>query len=162
MAETTNKLPQSLVAAITAKAPALKTPPRYFFSATTLGFYRDTLHKGRMPADAKEITEDQWRGLIQAHSEGCEIKAAADGMPIAVKRAATLEQRAAWKRAERDAALKATDWLLTRHIAEGIMRRPTTLQPVQFALLLQHQQALRELPAHPQFPDIELPKREGV
>lgn len=60
-------------------------------------------------------------------------------------------------RAERDASLSATDWLMSRHRDEQALSLPPSLTELQFAGLLAYRQQLRELPADPAFPNVELP-----
>ncbi|MDR8883816.1 phage tail assembly chaperone [Burkholderia multivorans] len=69
----------------------------------------------------------------------------------------TRAQVANIKRAQRDAALKASDWLVARHQDEQLLGDGTTLTSDEFASLLRYRQALREAGDLPGWPYAELP-----
>ncbi|MBH9723926.1 phage tail protein [Burkholderia contaminans] len=112
------------------------------------------------PPDAKvvEITDAEWRTAIDAPSAGKramldESMRVVLGDPIAPTRA----ELASAKRAERDASLRATDWLVSRHQDEKLIGDGTTLTAEQFAVLLKYRQALRESSELPGWPNVALP-----
>jgi hypothetical protein len=55
-------------------------------------------------------------------------------------------------RAWREAALAATEWLVTRHRDEQDLGRGTSLKPTQYLELLEHRQTLRDWPQSMLFP----------
>lgn len=67
------------------------------------------------------------------------------------------EQLAANLRAERDAALNATTWLLERHTEEQALNLPTSLTNTAIKALLTYRQQLRDLPTCKGFPNCPLP-----
>ncbi|MDR9240363.1 hypothetical protein FEP07_04387 [Burkholderia multivorans] len=69
----------------------------------------------------------------------------------------TREQLAAAMRVARDAALRATDWLVARHQDEKLLGDGTTLTADQFALLLRYRQSLRDSSELPGWPNVALP-----
>ncbi|MCA8198882.1 phage tail assembly chaperone [Burkholderia vietnamiensis] len=112
------------------------------------------------PAAAKvvEICDDEWRTAIEAPSRG--KRATLDeGMRVVLvdPPAPTRVEIAAAKRAARDAALHATDWLVSRHQEEKLLGKGTTLAADQFAALIIYRQALRDIADAGRWPDVELP-----
>lgn len=55
-----------------------------YYSASTGGFYLDSIHGDAIPADALEIPADDHVALLAGQSTGKRIVAAADGRPILV------------------------------------------------------------------------------
>lgn len=73
------------------------------FSASTRGFYCESLHL-EIPADAVEISAEEYRALLEGQSAGGRIVAGADGRPVlSAPPAPTLDEL----RAARDTALTA-------------------------------------------------------
>ncbi|UOB56573.1 phage tail assembly chaperone [Burkholderia pyrrocinia] len=112
------------------------------------------------PADAKvvEISDDEWRAAVEAPSHGKratldEIMRVVLVDPPAPTRAAV----ALAKRMERDVALHATDWLVSRHQDEQLLGDGTSLTADQFAALLRYRQSLREASDLPGWPHTDLP-----
>lgn len=62
---------------------------QYYFSASTHGFYTQTVHSGAMPSDVVEISEQEWLALLDAQSRGMVIRADENGRPIPVRPEAT-------------------------------------------------------------------------
>lgn len=60
-----------------------------FFSPSRRGFYCPKIHAGRIPEDAIEISDREWRALLDAQVLGREIMPDASGFPIAVAREVT-------------------------------------------------------------------------
>lgn len=69
----------------------------------------------------------------------------------------TPDQQATNLRADRDAAISATDWLVTRQRDETDAGSTPTLTADQYKDLLSYRQALRDLPNVDGFPNVALP-----
>ena len=52
-----------------------------FYSAQTGGFYDRAIHGDNIPADAVEITREEWLALLAGQAEGKMIVAGKDGKP---------------------------------------------------------------------------------
>ncbi|HDR8939602.1 phage tail assembly chaperone [Burkholderia vietnamiensis] len=105
-----------------------------------------------------EVTEAQWRELMSAQSRGARIAVSEQGRPVVLDPLPlTRAQIAEMKRAERDAALHATDWLVSRHQDEKLLGNGTTLTADEFELLLKYRQSLRECSDLPGWPNVSLP-----
>jgi len=52
------------------------------YSKLTSGFYTKEIHGGNIPADAVEITQEEYRSLLAGQAAGKRISADADGKPI--------------------------------------------------------------------------------
>lgn len=52
-----------------------------YYSASTGGFYASEIHGDNIPADAKEITDEQHAILLEGQSSGSVITAGKDGYP---------------------------------------------------------------------------------
>lgn len=55
-----------------------------YYSATTGGFYDPAIHGQNIPADAVEITDDEYVNLLTAQSSGRRIGSDESGMPILI------------------------------------------------------------------------------
>lgn len=83
----------------------------YFYSASTRGFYIDSVNGEDIPGDCVEIPADQYASLFAAQAAGREIRPDDDGTPIAVERPqATGSQLAEMARTKRDQLLRVCDW----------------------------------------------------
>ncbi|PAJ77731.1 phage tail assembly chaperone [Burkholderia ubonensis] len=109
-------------------------------------------------ANVVEISAAQWAKMLDAQSRGMRIvinehrePAALDPLPP------TRAQSTEMKRAQRDTALKATDWLVSRHQDEKLIGSGTTLTSAQFSALIKYRQALRDISAADGWPYIDLP-----
>lgn len=123
---------------------------KLFYSQSTGGFYATEIHGDNVPDDAVEITKGEHQTLLQGQSEGKLIAADENGYPILVDPPApTAEQIAEQVRAERDAKIEAVRWRIERAKDEADLGVPLTepLEP-----LLQHAQALRDVPQQAGFP----------
>jgi hypothetical protein len=112
------------------------------------------------PPDAKvvEISDDEWRTAIEAPSRGKRATVDEQMRVVLVDPPApTRDERARAKRAQRDAALRSTDWLVARHQDEKLIGNGTTLTADQFAALIQYRQALRDIADADRWPDVDLP-----
>lgn len=58
---------------------------------------------------------------------------------------------------ERDHALTQSDFMLQRHAEELALEIETILSANDYQALLLHRQALRDLPEHARWPDVDLP-----
>ncbi|KVD59461.1 phage tail assembly chaperone [Burkholderia ubonensis] len=104
------------------------------------------------------ISDEQWRDLINAQSAGKRLVVDSAGKPGALDPPPpTRAEIASTKRAERDTALNATDWLVARHQDEKLLGNGTTLTADQFAMLLRYRQALREVSDVSGWPNMTLP-----
>ncbi|KVN57524.1 tail fiber assembly protein [Burkholderia stagnalis] len=104
-----------------------------------------------------EITAEQLDNLMRAQAIGKRF-AVKNGVPIAVDPPPpTRAELATLKRAQRDAALMATDWLVARHQDEKLIGDGTTLTTAQFATLVKYRQALRDISDADRWPDVDLP-----
>ncbi|MCA8336926.1 phage tail assembly chaperone [Burkholderia multivorans] len=104
-----------------------------------------------------EITVDQLDELMRAQAVGKRL-AVKNGIPVAIDPPPpTRAELAAVKRAQRDFALKATDWLVSRHQDEQLLGDGTTLTADQFAALLRYRQSLRDASDLPGWPYTDLP-----
>jgi len=124
-----------------------------FYSPQTGGFYSpDIHHKDSIPADAFELTDEQWQELLNQQSQGMEIRPGTHGGPVAV-----MPDPARGLLSRRDQALRETDWLVARHRDEVELEVPTTLSGEDYRRLQKWRADLRNLPAHPDFPHLTLP-----
>lgn len=121
------------------------------------GFYRSDTHSS-IPADAIEITIEQWQGLLADQSAGKQI-IERDGAVIAVDPAELLTDAekaahaAASVRTERDALLRATDYF--------VMPDYPLTGAAKEALLV-YRQALRDITRQEGFPyDVVWPRRQS-
>lgn len=127
-----------------------------FYSKSTGGFYSKDIHgKDGIPADAVEISDEEWTELLRQQGKGRQIVAGTHGGPVAVEPDPT-----GGLLVRRDAALRETDWLVARHRDEvEIEPRQTTLTGEQYSALQQWRRSLRNITSHPKFPRIDLPER---
>ncbi|KVO28058.1 phage tail assembly chaperone [Burkholderia ubonensis] len=105
-----------------------------------------------------DITDDEWRALIDGQSHG--KRAAFDGnmRPLLTDPPApTREDVAASMRSQRTLAMNATDWLVSRHQDEKLIGNGTTLSAAQFSTLIKYRQALRDISDADGWPYIGLP-----
>lgn len=125
-----------------------------FYSKSTGGFYSEDVHgKDGIPGDAFELTDEEWRALLDAQARGQQIVAGTHGGPIAVDR-----DPAPGLINQRDNALRATDWLVARHRDEmELDQHQTTLSADQYSALQSWRRDLRNLTTHPDFPRVTLP-----
>ncbi|HEF5152719.1 phage tail assembly chaperone [Burkholderia multivorans] len=104
------------------------------------------------------ISDEKWLMLLNAQSLGKRLVIDDAGNPVALEpMPPSRDQRARAKRSQRDAALQATDWLVSRHQDEKLIGDGTTLTAEQFAALLKYRQSLRESSELPGWPNVALP-----
>ena len=121
-------------------------------------FYDDSIGAAPDGTSTIELTNDQYRMLLDGQSAGKRMAVDATGSPILLDPPPLNDaQLADLKRSERDAALSATDWLVTRHQNETLAGHGTTLNAEQAGALLAYRKALRDLPRAVGWPNVELP-----
>ncbi|KVN50177.1 phage tail protein [Burkholderia ubonensis] len=105
-----------------------------------------------------DISNEQWLDLMNAQSAGKRLIVDGSGKPVALDPPPpTRAEIASSKRAQRDSALNATDWLVARHQDEKLLGNGTTLSADQFVMLLGYRQSLRECSGMPNWPDVTFP-----
>ncbi|HYD46703.1 MAG TPA: DUF4376 domain-containing protein [Terriglobales bacterium] len=90
------------------------------YAASTRGFYREDVHGENIPADAVEITDEQYAVLIEGQAKGGTIASGAGGFPILLPRTEpTIDQikDAMWERIkiERDRRTQAGGYQVGMH-----------------------------------------------
>ncbi|KVN77129.1 phage tail protein [Burkholderia stagnalis] len=105
-----------------------------------------------------DISNERWLDLINAQSTGKRLVVNGAGEAVALDPLPpTRAEIASAKRAQRDTALGATDWLVARHQDEKLLGNGTTLTADQFVMLLGYRQSLRECSGMPNWPDVTFP-----
>lgn len=105
-----------------------------------------------------EITDEQHSMLLAGQGAGKRMAVDINNSPVLLDPLPpSREQVATQKRALRDTALGATDWLVARHQDEKLIGNGTTITADQFAALLKYRQALRDISNAEGWPNIELP-----
>lgn len=115
-----------------------------YYSRSSGGFYSHAVHgKNGIPADAVEITHDEWQKLLydQANN-GKEIVSNSQGRPITQDRKIVIDIISL-----RNQALKDTDWIVARHRDELEYGASVTLTAAQYMSLQAWRRALREVTA---------------
>jgi hypothetical protein len=79
----------------------------YFYSAQTGGFYNAEIHGESIPADVVEITEQEWKDLLDGQSNGKEIVADSRGYPVLQDPPPPTKEETAAKRAQEQAKTDA-------------------------------------------------------
>lgn len=127
-----------------------------FYSPGTCGFYHPDVHGKHIPADAVEISDEQYNALLSLLGAGKRIVPGADGFPCAADQVPPTEQQAAdCERAWRDAQLLQYGGVRDRHRDEVELGMATTLPGDQYGQLLVLLQQLREWPQSELFPNTE-------
>ncbi|KVV42912.1 phage tail protein [Burkholderia ubonensis] len=130
----------------------------YSVEGTIVAFYDTVDSPAPQGVSVIGISDEQWRDLINAQSAGKRLFVDSVRKPVAVDPPPpTRAEVADAKRAERDAAIGATDWLVARHQDEKLLGNGTTLSADQFVMLLGYRQSLRECSGMPNWPDVTLP-----
>lgn len=115
-----------------------------YYSASTGGFYVDSVHGGNVPADCKEIAQDVYAHLFEVQAAGCEIRPGPDGMPVAVEPPApTAGQMADMARNQRERLLRECDWTALTDVPMAADLR---------AYWAAYRQDLRDITEQPGFP----------
>ncbi|MGS4930350.1 hypothetical protein ACVDHJ_01745 [Aeromonas sp. 25-281] len=127
---------------------------KYYYSPKTGGLYCAYAHKD-IPADAEEIPSALYTELINAPSLGYVVSS--DKPWRAVPVAITDEMKAADARRRRDDAITSVMWVAERHRDQTQLQIDTSISEAQFVDLLAFIQVLRDWPALPGWPDIDIP-----
>ncbi|WP_230954177.1 phage tail assembly chaperone [Burkholderia stagnalis] len=135
-----------------------KKQAAYDASGDIVAFYDTVDSPAPDGAAVIDITNERWLCLINAQSLGKRLVVDSAGEPVALDPPPpTRAEIASAKRAQRDMALGATDWLVARHQDEKLLGNGTTLTADQFVMLLSYRQSLRECSGMPNWPDVTLP-----
>lgn len=122
------------------------------------GFYDSIDSPAPDDVQTTAITDEQYAFLLAGYSAGKRMALDENSSPILLDPLPlTREQVAAQKRVARDAAMAATDWLVSRHQDEKLIGDGTTLTADQFTALLRYRQALRDIADATGWPNIDLP-----
>ncbi|WP_175888777.1 phage tail assembly chaperone [Burkholderia cepacia] len=105
-----------------------------------------------------DISDAQWTELLAGQARGERLTVDDSGAPqLLPALPPPPAQSAEIKRAQRDAALNATDWIVARHQDELVIGDGTTLTAQQYAAVIKYRQALRDISDAPKWPDVDLP-----
>lgn len=86
--------------------------PKKYYSAERRGFFTEEIHGDNLPADAVEITTEEWSQLIHEQSaHGKQIVPGPGGKPIAVTQVVTPDMKRQLIEAQIDAIRRAPDTL---------------------------------------------------
>ncbi|KVO87187.1 phage tail protein [Burkholderia ubonensis] len=130
----------------------------YDAKGNVVAFYDTVDSPAPAGANVVDITDDEWRALIDGQSQGKRAVLDGNKRPSLIDPPApTRDDVAAAMRARRDSAMDATDWLVSRHQDEKLIGSGTTLTSGQFATLIKYRQALRDISGADGWPYIELP-----
>jgi hypothetical protein len=127
------------------------------YSPSTRGFYSEEVHGKSIPADALEISDEEWMALLDAQARGRVIRPGADGKPFADD--LNDEELALSRKLARDSLLAETDWLVARHRDEIEAERSTTLSAENYKSLQRWRADLRDFTEDPNFPRVQFPPR---
>ncbi|WP_322029105.1 phage tail assembly chaperone [Paraburkholderia sp. J76] len=122
------------------------------------GYYDDAI--GMPPQDVQfvRLTAAQFREMLDGPATGKQPSIDADGNPVLLDPPApTGDALAELKRAERNAAITASDWIVARHQDELALAGAITLTADQYAALLAYRKALRDLPELAEWPNVDFP-----
>jgi hypothetical protein len=122
-------------------------------------FYDDAWHApSSIPAGAIEISDEDHEILIRGQTAGKCMALDADGSPAFVDHPPRpVEERMAIARRRRDRLLADSDGIVERHRDQVEEESPRTLSDEQYRAYMAYRRALRDLPEHPAFPDVEWP-----
>jgi len=122
--------------------------PMIYYSASERGFFTDEIHGDNLPADVVEITDAEYRTLLDGQSEGQIIASNDSGRPLLAQRPEpTPDDLAAAARARRDALLNDLDTVVSNPL------RWASFDADQQAALAAYRQALLDVPQQADFPD---------
>jgi hypothetical protein len=118
-----------------------------------IGFYADDIHgEAGTPDQAEPISDETWETLLNGQSDGKRMRLNQDGSPDLVDPPPlTADQLAANARAQRNAALAATDWIVAQQ-QEHILNGTAPADPARFKAYATYRQALRDVPQQTSFP----------
>ncbi|KVO49974.1 phage tail assembly chaperone [Burkholderia stagnalis] len=135
-----------------------KKQAAYDASGNIVAFYDTVDSPAPVGANVVDITDDEWRTLIDGQAHGKRAVLDGNNRPSLIDPPApTRDDVAASMRAKRDSAMDATDWLVSRHQDEKLIGSGTTITSAQFSALIKYRQALRDISGADGWPYIELP-----
>ena len=111
-----------------------------YYSDKNAGFYDTNVHT-TLPDDAVEITDAEWRDLLDQLEGGKEIRKGANGKPMAATPTPAPNTLATEARAKRNALLSQSDWT---QVADA---------PVDQSAWATYRQALRDITGQGGFPE---------
>lgn len=125
---------------------------KMLWSPSASAFYDPRLTPDAAPADAVAITQARHAQLLDGLSAGGSIVLDRLGRPILKAFAPSAEALAAAARSRRDAEIAALRWMVDRQADQVALGVATFFSAAEFAALLTHLQALRDVPDQPGFP----------
>lgn len=130
----------------------------YDATGAITGFYDAAVSLPSLDMQVIKITAEQHRAMLDGQSAGKRPGVDADGNLVLLDPLPlTGEVLAEIKRAARNAAITATDWIVARHQDEIALGSATTLTAEQYATLLGYRKILRDLPEQAGWPSVDLP-----
>ena len=126
----------------------------YFYSPLTKGLYSLDTHS-EIPESAEKISAEQYMELISAAEQGLSISDSRPWRGVQIEMGTEYKERLA--RENRDNVISKTTWILDRHSGQLQISVETSISDHQYNELLLYHQALREWPAQPGWPDIDMP-----
>ena len=128
-----------------------------------LAFYDVGIHGANIPDGAVPITTAAWVALLDGQANGSRMKVSADGTPELVDHPPPADDvLAAQARAQRDALLRQTDWIITQQ-QEKNLTGAGGMSEERFRAFAEYRQALRDVPQQAQFPgSIEWPEEPAA
>jgi len=119
-----------------------------YYSASERGFFTDEIHGDKLPADVVEITDAEYRTLLDGQSEGQIIASDASGRPLLAQRPEpTPDDLAAAARSRRDALLNDLDAIVSNPL------RWSEFSDDQRAAFSGYRKALLDVTSQPGFPE---------
>ncbi|WP_310631569.1 phage tail assembly chaperone [Paraburkholderia sp.] len=130
----------------------------YDATGAITGYYDDAISAPPAGSQFVKLTTDQYRAMLDGQSDGKRPSIDASGNPVLLDPLEpTGDELAELKRAQRNAAITATDWIVARHQDELALGGATTLTAEQYATLLAYRKTLRDLPDSASWPGVDLP-----
>ena len=123
-------------------------------------FYDAVINGDGIPDDVEEISDETWGTLLDGQSAGKVMALNTDGTPeLREQPPPSDELLAAQARAQRDALLTATDWVITQQ-QEKSLTGAGGMSEERFTAFADYRQALRDVPQQPGFPaSIDWPEK---
>ncbi|MGY3922485.1 phage tail assembly chaperone [Aeromonas jandaei] len=129
-----------------------------FYCKKSNGFYLSKLHRDAIPDGAVEITEKEYEDLKKGQASGQLITSNDAGWPILTDQPPLSKELVeSSARAARDEAIASSMWIAERHRSEVSIGADSTITEQQYIQLLTYHQSLRDWPAQPGWPDIDMP-----
>ncbi len=122
---------------------------KIYFNKTNIALYVDDIHK-TIPSGSVEITQEQYKALLDGQSQGKQIGSDENGNPILVAPPAITQTQLIYKeRVWRDGELMRSDIELNK-VQDADSKAVGSVSDWR-----SYRKALRALPEHPLFPAIE-------